>query len=317
MKSIKRRQFLRTGTVGLATLAAGARWRADLLAAPLGLDIGLALAGACTLRQECQKDLEGTLKKVAGIGYKQVETSAAGFSQGELCGPLESFGSRVAAGSNRKASDIRRILSANGLSCPSAHYSTSMMKSRWEKHIDDAKEVGLRYMICAGLEPSERKSLDDYRRMADFFNQVGEQCQKAGIQFGYHNHNFEFQTFDGVVAYDELLRRTDPQLVQLQLDCFWITLAGKDPVDYFKRYPGRFQLLHIKDLKPGYGPTTVPRQGPGPFTEVGRGRIDWARVFAAAPQGGLKHFYVEQDYCDQPSFESIKISYDYLRNLTV
>ena len=294
MKSIKRRQFLRTGTVGLATLAAGARWRADLLAAPLGPDIGLQLY---TVRQECQEDLEGTLNKVADIGYKRVETSAPFYS--------------------RKASEIRRILRASGLSCPSAHYNTSMMKSSWEKHIDYAKEVGLRYMICAILEPSERKSLDDYRRVADLFNRVGEQCQKADIQFGYHNHNFDFQTFDSVVAYDELLRRTDPQLVQLQLDCFWITLAGKDPVDYFKRYPGRFPLLHIKDLKPGYGPTTVWDESPGPFTEVGRGRIDWARVFAAAPQGGLKHFYVEQDHCDRPPLESIKISYDYLRNLTV
>src|SRR2546422_9648407 len=126
---------------------------------------------------------------------------------------------------------------------------------------------------------------------------------------------FEFKTFDGVSAYDELLRRTDSKLVQLELDCYWITRAGKDPLDYFKQYPGRFPLWHIKDRKPGYAPATDMDQGPGPFTEVGRGSIDWPKIFSGAREAGVKHYYVEQDFCERPPLESAKISYDYLKGL--
>jgi sugar phosphate isomerase/epimerase len=148
-------------------------------------------------------------------------------------------------------------------------------------------------------------------------NAIGEQCKKVGLQFAYHSLNLEFRTLEGVVPYDDLLRRTDPNLVQLEIDCYWLTRAGKDPVEYFKKYPGRIPLLHIKDLKPGLAATTEPDAGPGPFIEVGRGRIDWKRLFAAAPQGGVKHYYVEQDFCDRPVLESLKISYDYLMSLKV
>lgn len=282
---------MRAGAVGLTTISVAAPWAEKLWAQPLGLPVGLEL---WTVRKECEQDLEGTLQKVAEIGYKEIEM-------------FDFYG--------RTASEIRAILNTTGLVCPSGHYNTAKMKSGWERHIEFAKDVGIRYMICAILEPEERKSLDDYRMLADFFNKIGEQCQKAGIQFAYHNHNFEFKTFNGVVAYDELLRRTDPKLVQLQLDCFWITRSGKDPLKYFRQYPGRFALLHIKDLKPGYPPATEMDQGPGPFTEVGRGRIQWKRIFGAAPKAGVKHYYVEQDYCERSPLESIKVSFDYLKNL--
>ena len=158
--------------------------------------------------------------------------------------------------------------------------------------------------------------LDDYKRLADLMNAVGEQCRKAHLQFAYHNVNVEFHEYNGVVPYDWLLEHTDPQSVQLEIDCYWLTRAGRDPVAYFEKYPGRTPLLHIKDRKPGYAPSTVLDPGPGPFTEVGQGSIDWKRIFAAAPGGGLKHYYVEQDFCDRPVFDSLKISYDYLKNLT-
>jgi len=202
-----------------------------------------------------------------------------------------------------------------GLTAPSCHYETPQLRTGLEQRLADAKELGLGYMVCAFLQPHERKSLDDYRRVADFFNQVGVQIQRAGLQFGYHGHNFEFTTYDGVVAFDELLRRTDPKLVAIELDCYWVTRAGKDPVAYFKQYPGRFPILHIKDMKPGHAPTADLNKGADAFTEVGRGSIDWKRIFADAPAAGVKHYFVEQDKCDGPPIESARISYEYLHSL--
>jgi sugar phosphate isomerase/epimerase len=160
------------------------------------------------------------------------------------------------------------------------------------------------------------KSLDGWKRTGEFFNGLAKQCRDAGFQFAYHNHNFEFRVYDGVVAYDELLRSSDKDLVKMEMDCFWTTFAGKDPAEYFRNHPGRFPLLHIKDLKPGYQPTQGNFKG-NPFIEVGSGTIDWKRIFSAAREGGLKHYYVEQDMWDRPSLESAQISITYLQKLSV
>ena len=149
------------------------------------------------------------------------------------------------------------------------------------------------------------------------FNKIAEQTHKAGMQFCYHNHDFEFQKFDGVTVYDYLMKHLDPHLVQFEMDCFWVTHAGQDPVALMKQHPGRFPLLHIKDAKAGNPPGTEFDAKMGLFAEVGKGTIDWKRIFAAAPQGGMKHFFVEQDYSEIPALESIKISYEYLHHLTV
>lgn len=295
--SLARRQFLRESTVGFATLSALAR-----AAGPLGLPIGLELF---TVRHECEQDFPGTLEKVAAIGYKEVEL-------------FDFYG--------RKASEIRRILSLSGLMAPSSHtlsyvlsprYSISENRTRWHELIQYAAELGLHYLGGSVGGVSELNPMDDYRRLAELMNATGEQCKRAGLQFAYHNLNVEFREHNGVVPYDWLLGHTDPQAVQLEIDCYWLTRAGRDPVHYFRKYPGRVPLLHIKDRKPGYVATTVPDPGPGPFTEVGHGSIDWKRIFAAASGGGLRHYYVEQDFCDRPVFESLKMSYSYMKGLTL
>jgi sugar phosphate isomerase/epimerase len=297
MDSTTRREFLRDGGLGLAGFAAASQWVPKLVADPLGLPIGLALY---TVRQEAARDLLGTLKKVAQIGYKQVEAGAPK--------------------NNAQALEFRQAVDDSGLVCPSLHFDWADLRSKLGDQIEIAKTVGATYMVCSSLPDAER-SIDHYRQAADFFNRAGETCLKSGRLIGYHCHNFDFTSFDGVIAFDELLRRTDPKLVGMQMDCFWVTRAGKDPVQYFKTYPGRFPALHIKDLKPGYTPGTKTSDGPKPgnkggtFTEVGRGVIDWRRIFAAAAEGGVKHYYVEQDFSDDPPFETIKMSYDYLHQL--
>ncbi|MGH7870243.1 MAG: sugar phosphate isomerase/epimerase family protein, partial [Candidatus Dormibacteraceae bacterium] len=269
MSQIGRRSFLRSSAIGLAALGAvGAQWTESLFGDPLGLPIGLQLY---TVRQACEKNLPATLKRVADTGYREVEL-----------GSFNYYG--------RKPGDLRRLLADYGLPCTSASYGTDMMKSGWEKHIEEAHELGTAYMVCASIDPKEHSSLAAIHQVADLFNRCAEQCRKAGVAFAYHCHNFDFRDVEGTVAYDELLRHTDPKLVDMEMDCFWTTMAGKDPVAYFHRYPGRFALLHIKDLKPGFGPTTGSVKGGNPFTEVGRGVIKWKRIFEAARVGGLKHY---------------------------
>ena len=229
--------------------------------------------------------------------------------------------------------ELKQAVAAAGLKASAGHTDAQHLKGDVDPLINTFKEAGLQYMICSfpatrpGAAPVTRTpgqrfdpnfGEDDYKWMAEVFNKTGEKCQKAGLQFGYHCHNLDFKVFDGRPALDMLLADTDPKLVQLEMDCYWVLRAGKDPVDYLKRYPGRTPILHIKDMKPGLTPTTSIVEGGGDsFTEVGRGWIDWKHIFEAAPEGGVKHYFVEQDKCPGPPMESARISYEYLKNLQV
>jgi sugar phosphate isomerase/epimerase len=264
---------------------------------PLGLPIGIQ---PYTVRNDLQADFEGTLRKLVSMGYQEIELSG-GPGYGDFYG--------------HKPGELRKVLSDIGLHAPSCHYHAPQSDSQWTANIKASQELGVQYMLCSS-PPEGTKSLGAWKRTAELFNRLAKQCRDAGIQFAYHNHNSEFRVYEGVVGYDELLRTSDKDLVKMEVDCFWMTFAGKDPVEYFKKHPGRFPLLHIKDLKPGYKPTTGEFKG-NPFTEVGNGAIDWKRIFAAARQGGIKHYFVEQDMWDRPSLESAQISVDYLKKLVV
>ena len=266
-----------------------------LRANPYDLPIGIQLY---TVRDHLEKDLPGAIEKVAAIGYREVEV-----------GGFEYYG--------RQPSELRRILEDNGIKAVSTHFTSDQLRSNLEHNIARAKECGVSYIVLASLDDQDRRTLDAIKRDADWFNQVSQVVSRAGCRFNYHGHNFDYATVEGAVIYDELIRRTEPQLVNFELDCFWCVRAGRNPVDYFRRFPGRFPQLHIKDLKPGYPPTTGEDSRPGAFTEVGQGIIDWKAIFRSARQGGLKHFYVEQDECDRDSLESAKISYDYLHALNI
>ncbi|HVF91967.1 MAG TPA: sugar phosphate isomerase/epimerase [Blastocatellia bacterium] len=244
--------------------------------------IGLQLY---TLRNEMEKDFEGTLDKVSAIGYREVEF--AGY-----------FG--------RTPRQVKAALSHSGLSAPSSHVSLQAMRSDWSKALESARMIGHRYLVLAYLLPDERKSLDDYKKLAELMGKAGEDCRRAGLQFAYHNHDFEFQPLEGVVPYDLLLKETDPKLVKLELDLYWIAKAGQEPAKYFAMYPKRFELFHVKDMD------KTPKKH---FTEVGRGVIDFKRIFAQSKQSGVKHYFVEQDETPGSPFDSIKVSYDYLKQM--
>jgi sugar phosphate isomerase/epimerase len=238
------------------------------------------------------------LAKVAQIGYQEVEF--AGYF-------------------DHKPAAVRGELDKNGLSAPAAHVDyDSLSPGKWPAVLDAAKTVGHTYIVNPWIDEKIRKQPDSWKHAAETFNRAGEASQKAGIQFAYHNHWFEFLPVDGKLPYDILLAECDPKLVQMEMDLCWISVGGKDPLDYFDRYPGRFPLVHVKDVKQRPKVTAEGAQNfgdslPG-MTEVGSGVIDWKRIFAQSEKAGIKHYFVEHDKPQAP-FESIRTSYEYLRKL--
>jgi sugar phosphate isomerase/epimerase len=156
-------------------------------------------------------------------------------------------------------------------------------------------------------------TLDDWKWNAEQLNKIGAAAKQAGLRCGYHNHNMEFRSYDGVVAYDELLRLTDPQLVTMEMDIAWVVTAGVDPVKYLKKHDDRISLLHVKDVVKDLRVTADRLQAQ--TTEVGSGKVDWKRLFKAMESKRIAHYFVEQENFERLPLESVKISFDYLRGL--
>ncbi len=241
--------------------------------------IGLQLY---TVRHQMEKDVEGTIARVAATGYREVEF--AGY-----------FG--------KSPRDVRALLDHHGLSSPSSH--VSLAPDQWRAALDAAPVVGHRYLVIAWIPAEERHTLDDYKRWAERLNRAATEAKAAGLQLAYHNHDFEFVPLDGKLPYDVLLTETDPKLVQLEMDLYWMVKGGQDPLAYFARWPGRFPMVHVKDSA---GPPDHK------MAAVGAGKIDFRKIFAQSDQAGIRHYFVEHDNPDDP-FASIRASYDYLQRL--
>jgi sugar phosphate isomerase/epimerase len=287
-----RRHFL--GTISAATLLSR---RLSFAADNHRIEkIGVQLY---TVRSEIKNNFEGTIAKVAQIAYKEVEF--AGYF-------------------DHSPKDIRAILDRNGLTGPSTHAEYKVLApDQWPQALEAGKIIGHEYIVNPWVPEELRKTPDDWKRVADNFNRAGSESKKAGIQFAYHNHWFEFQPLaDGQLPYDILLKNCDANLVKMELDLCWITVAGKDPLQYFSSYPGRFPLVHVKDTKgiPKADATGAQDFGSSmkEMTEVGSGIIDWKRIFAKSGEAGIKHSFVEHDNPSSP-FESITKSYQYLQQL--
>jgi sugar phosphate isomerase/epimerase len=259
--------------------------------------IGLQLY---TVRDAMSKDPMGTLAKVAQIGYNSIENAT-------YTGSEKFYG--------MDAATYKKVLAENGLVANSGHYrlGEEMEKGApvqgtilhdWQKAVDDASTVGLKYMVCAYLSGQERGDLDHYKKLAEIFNKAAETCKKSGIQFCYHNHDFEFQNQDGVFPYDILLEKTDKDLVKMEVDLYWIKKAGQDPLALFQKHPGRFPLWHVKDMS---------KEADQSFAEVGSGIIDFKTIFQHKDQAGMKFFFVEQDKCPGSPFDSITHSYNFIK----
>ncbi len=234
-----------------------------------------------TLRNEMAQDFEGTLARVADLGFKEMEF--AGY-----------FGKSPAA--------VRSILDQNGMSSPASHIQLQALGDDLEGEIETAVTLGQKYIVVPIL-PDNQRSIADFQRSAEVMNRAGEACKSAGIKMGYHNHSFEFELTEGQLPYDVLLAETDPDLVDMELDLFWIRNAGVDPLTYFEKHPGRFSMVHVKDM-----------DAHGRMVEVGSGEINFAEIFSHAESAGIKHFFVEHDRPGN-GLASVAVSLYTLRNL--
>ena len=278
-----RRNFL--ATLGVAALGIASR---DALADGVLLapkrklkKVGLQLY---TVRDLMKADLPGTLRKVARIGYKEVEF--AGY-----------FG--------RSPAQIRALLKQNGLTSPSSHIGLDILEKDSVKAFADAKAIGHQWATVPWIPEERRKTVDDWNRIIDLLNRLGPQAKAAGLRLAYHNHDFEIRPVNGVRPLDMMLDKTDPSLVDFEMDLYWVVFGGGDPMDFFNRHPKRFAMVHVKDSA---GPPD------NKMVDVGKGTIDFPRIFAQSDKAGIKHYFVEHD---QPAdaIATIRNSYKYLHAL--
>lgn len=279
MQTISRRQLLGAGAAGL--LAAAREAAAD----PLGLPIGFQ---SYSVRDLLEKDFAGTLKELAGVGYKTVE----------LCSPIGYKDAAFSQLLKMTPAEVKRMVEDAGLKATSCHYQLREMNENLEECIAWAKAIGYDQMVVASMSIRPNSPMDAWRRAADDMNKAGAVARKAGMQLAFHNHHGEFAKIDGVLIYDELLRRFDPKAVKLQFQTAVISI-GYEAVPYFEKFPGRFCSLHLADWS-----AETKRMAP-----VGQGVIDWKKLFAAARKAGVKNYFVEVP------LEQLKASYPYLKSL--
>jgi sugar phosphate isomerase/epimerase len=287
MKKINRRHFLNSSVVGAGAAFALSQFPLSLFANhPEFKDQSFGFQ-SFPIRDKLAKDFPGTLKIMADMGYKQVEMcspqgyAAIGF------GPLVSM----------KTPDMRNIIENAGLNCPSCHFGFQELTDHLDERIEFANQLGLSLMVCSTFWLPKTSTLDDYYKAADKLNTAAEKIKKAGMQTGFHNHEFEFAMLENKLIYDELMSRFNPDLIKMQFQTEVINLGYKAST-YFEKYPGRFISSHLSDW------TTDKKEVP-----IGQGVIDWKEFFKSAKTGGVKYFYVEMN------FDKMQPSADYLKKL--
>lgn len=286
MYTINRRSFLGKIALGAGAAIGLMHLPSSLLAHARKADMPIGFQ-TFPIREILAKDFAGTLKMMAAQGYQLTEMcSPKGYADIGY-GPLVDM----------KTSDMRKIIEDAGLGCPSCHFGFAEFGDPLDERIEFAHELGLRQMICSTFWLPKEATLNDYLAAADKLNVAAEKIKKAGMQAGFHNHEFEFHELDGQLIYDALMRRLDPGLVKMQFQTEVITLGYKAST-YFNKYPGRFISSHLSDW------TADKKQVP-----VGQGVIDWKEFFAAARTGGVKNFFVEMD------LDKFKDSASYIHSL--
>jgi sugar phosphate isomerase/epimerase len=301
-----RRKFIRnTGAVALGGLILSGRGYASFLAKPPMHSVGLQLY---TMGGTIDDDVTGTLKKIAAIGYKDLESAFSikggfyGMTPKEFAKLTRDMGLSWVS---HHVIGAPFVMPPGGFKVPAGMDTTRLhqmrnmppmknLKENSQEVIDAVAEGGLKYLVCASIPLGTSAEVS---QAIDILGKSGEQAKKAGITLCYHNHTHEFESVDGKIPYDQLLTLS-PDILKMELDLGWATVAGQDPVELFKKSPGRFPLWHVKDI-------IMAQKMP---TEIGNGTVDFKRIFAASSVAGMQYFFVEQDGATHP-FESITASY--------
>jgi sugar phosphate isomerase/epimerase len=235
-----------------------------------------------SFRNEMTKDAIGTLRQIAAIGIKEIETAQSNKGHYYGLAPKE----------------MKSVCDDLGMNLKSGHVA---LDNNWQRTMNDALESEQEYLICSSM-PSRGQTVDNYLKVAEKFNEAGEACKKLGLKFGYHNHAYEFESENNQVLYNVLLDNTDHNLVYMELDLGWVIMGGKDPLDYFKAYPGRFPLWHLKDMD----------METKESTEFGKGGLDIALMMKNQKASGVKHIFIEQEEYANTPLESMKHNMAYL-----
>ena len=304
MRSQTRRDFIKFVTnAGVGACVSGISpriGRADAMGLPPAIQL-------YSVRDNFRKDVPGTLKALREIGFREVET--AGFG-------------------NYSAKEFRTLLDDAGLKAPSAHLK--LTPTSFAPLFDAAKTIGAQYATSSSLQTdlyppnaansaTERPTIpllgvDGFKRLAEVMNDLGAKAKTAGLQYAYHNHNYEFEKMpDGSYGYDILVNDTDRELVKFEIDCGWMSAAGADPVTYMTKYPGRFKMIHVKEFQPMSAPS-ISLSGPTrpKGTDLGRGFIDYKRIFAAGRSAGVQHAFSEQEDFPISQMVSARAAYSFL-----
>ncbi len=276
-----RRTFLHTLGAGTAAAALPRELFAGIRTAKLDV-VGLQLY---TVRTLMSKDVEGTLATVAGVGYREVEF--AGYY-------------------NRDPAALRATLERLKLTSPSCHLGLDAVEGGFDATAAAAKTLGHKWVVVASVPGRFFQSVASLKELARRFNAIGKRAKDAGLRYGYHNHNVEFKSVEGAVPLELLLSETDPSLVDFEMDAYWVTQGGGDPLALINKFPGRFRLLHAKDA------SAAPELA---MRDVGSGTIDWKRIFSERKKAGIEHVFVERDDASDP-VASITASYNFLHNLS-
>jgi sugar phosphate isomerase/epimerase len=238
-----------------------------------------------SVRNQLTEDFEGTMEYVAKVGYKHIE----GYGLGTDGKSLEKISPEHCA----------KVIADLGMELKATHCSYTDAAEA-QKMIDAAKETGMEHMIVPHTPDDVRQTADGWKKVAENYNKMGEMCNKVGLKFGYHNHAFEFEALDGIIPQELLIESTDADKVNFEVDLFWVTKGGYDPLKLLKKYPGRINLFHVKDATPELEGTTV-----------GEGIIDFKTLFKAGRADAVVGYFIEDEREDDP-FKNIKADYEYM-----
>ena len=283
--STNRRDFIRTGTLAAIGLSLPFGQGCSAPRAIKGGEIETFGLQLWTVKEDMAVNARETLRKISTYGYRQIESFEG--SKGIFWGM-----------SNK---EFKQYMDELNMRIVSAHCNISQ---DFERKAAEASEIGMKYLICPYKGP--QKSIEDFKRFADEFNKAGEICKKNGIRFAYHNHDYSFKLVDGLMPQDVMMDNTDKDLVDYEMDIYWVVAAGADPEAYFRKYPGRFRLCHVKDL----GKTAKGHES----VQLGKGTIDFATILKTGDKNGLKYYIVEQEaFTGSNPLESAEVDAKYFK----